>query len=308
MDPQAFLAANSLRASSLPAAPGGVPLSSSRPSSLASSTNSIRTQDGVAAPSTGAASLRSSFGGGGPPPPPPPAPGPPPAALVKERVDLEYTRMMNERARAAKSRLASSSGGGGRLPKSPVIKRAGTGQPKLTEAGGGGGSGGVDEETQERMLLVRKLNKYREAYADQIDFTFKSMYHPGMDLEFLRIELVTVQALVNGRGSGDAIKALFAGLGRGLYEAHVIMNPKLVTGRQDFLKVFERATDGGAFDDELQQLDIEYGHWLTAPPLMRLANKVGKIYLEVAAANTIGGPPPGAGGPPPKANDKHPNL
>lgn len=212
---------------------------------------------------------------------------PPPDAALYERVDKEIDRRAGERRldainkrteflkqEARRDFVANSANGLGGGRKSSTASKPPPPPPEDSE------------EHKSAVHMATVLNRYRELYGNKIRYSFQPNYSPTMGTKYLKPELDAVRIVVNSQGSSDVIRVMMESLGVGIHHAHVRLNRRdIVEGNVHFEEAFKKALKAGHFDDELEQIDAEYGHYLAFGPVSRLASKVGKFYWEVAKTN-----------------------
>ncbi len=130
---------------------------------------------------------------------------------------------------------------------------------------------------------------YRKEYGKKIDHEFASDEElAGAPDELIQIDLNMVRKKVNSRVVPNLFKKIlvtvcdiFESTTNDLnFETHLGGE-----GKVSFAEEIKRNADEGYFDSELAQLTIEYGHWLTMSPEIRLLVKVGTIAQQVIGDN-----------------------
>ncbi len=207
------------------------------------------------------------------PPSPPPARRPPPKTddeiyrekIVEKSIDMAFNGAKQETARKAARMNAETS------RKVPV------GPPRPPSDG-----------TKRSVDLNRILN-YKLKYETKIAWTFKEQqYYERLNDEALLAELANIRLVINDAGAPEAMRGAFLKLFSGLEFVTVSLLGMPFLGGENRVSLtgtIEKSMNNGFFDEEFDQLEVEYRHLFAMSPGLRLAHKLALVGKEVVGHN-----------------------
>lgn len=138
----------------------------------------------------------------------------------------------------------------------------------------------LEQIKMRKIALCTKLNAYRERYEGKIRFNFLPDYSPvKLKLDYLEATYSQVYTQVNSTLSPELIKTGLLKLGEVLQIAFQLAGATWVTTADAQIKT---GLENGFFDEEIDQLCIEYSWFFSMRPEKRIAFKFGDIFLREA--------------------------
>jgi hypothetical protein len=143
----------------------------------------------------------------------------------------------------------------------------------------------TDEFYPQKLRICQKLNSYREKYSQLFDFPWKKEYTTDMDLQYLTATEASIELLLNTRHLPSMLKSVMIQMTEVAELVSMTVNYPYFNLRNTTRSV-KAAADTGYFDDEFDQIAIQFADYLAKPPLVRLGFKWGGIALTNITANS----------------------
>lgn len=131
----------------------------------------------------------------------------------------------------------------------------------------------VDPQVAE---LCRLCNEYKAKYEGKITFQFERKYIPSMGSQALQTHLHHIRMVINVTDVPAHMKSVVKS-GADFVETVLKAFGSKYVNPAHLAESIATATDAGAFDEEFDQLAIEWASWFNMPPLQRLLMKLGGI-------------------------------
>jgi len=194
------------------------------------------------------------------PPPEEPAPIIPPIVDITPTAD-EIKRATTE---AIAANLAKEATAQAKKSTADINKNAKEAQ-KLYDEG--------DATYTVRVRLCELLNSYRTRFQERLVFAWKKQYTPDMPLSFLENEVARIRDLLNRTGVPGAIASIIIQF----VQAASIVGATFAPAALDYSKITPTVVSSmeqGKYDLVIDQLSVEYGHWLAAGPWSRMGTQI----------------------------------
>lgn len=148
---------------------------------------------------------------------------------------------------------------------------------------------------KERIKMCRLLNDYRKTHQQKEgfeDFKWKADYSPDLSSAYLKSTLEAVRLILNTKHVRTGVAQAITGIAwigskvAAFYLASVPGSPIDSRICNQFYENVKENVETGFFDDEVDQLAVEWAEWLSRGPYWRTCEKLFNIGTETIEAAT----------------------